>query len=93
MIEHRFDAGRSDSIASIVYVSGELTVNFRNGSAYRYTGIDADVVREFTRAESPGTYFALVIAGRPAQKVGGAKKAAKKKPKQVEPIRAGSMEW
>jgi len=45
------------------HLSGTMTVNFRDGSSYRYLNVPRDVWLEFSKHPSPGKYFRSSIRG------------------------------
>ncbi|WP_157775769.1 KTSC domain-containing protein [Hartmannibacter diazotrophicus] len=50
---------KSKIISSVRYsrISGELTLNFANGKAYRYSRVPHSVVQSLLKSASPGSFF------------------------------------
>lgn len=55
---------KSSNIHAIGWADGTLTVHFKNGTAYSYTGVPADVHAKLMAAESVGKAFGETIKGR-----------------------------
>lgn len=53
----------SSNIKSAAYENGALEIEFRNGSRYRYEGVERKVYDELRQADSAGKYFATNIRG------------------------------
>lgn len=53
----------SSQIAAIAFddVSGVLQIDFQTGSRYWYHGVEKDVVKQLTEAESKGKFFSVRI--------------------------------
>lgn len=54
---------RSSNLASAEYneETKTLTITFKSGSSYTYSGVDQEVYDGLLSAASPGTYFASQI--------------------------------
>ena len=63
---------RSSTIASADYDGArqKLTISFKNGGVYDYSGVDAKTYNDFLEAPSQGTFFANYIRGKyPTEKI------------------------
>ena len=55
---------RSTNIGEVVFDAGTLTVTFKNGDQWQYSGVPAEVYAAFQRAPSAGSFFFRQIRGR-----------------------------
>ena len=46
------------------HLSGTMTVNFREGSSYRYLNVPRETWLEFSKSPSPGSHFRANIRDR-----------------------------
>ncbi|HEY3439462.1 MAG TPA: KTSC domain-containing protein [Paludibaculum sp.] len=53
----------SSSIAVVGWKSGTLTVEFRNGGVYEYSGVPASVYEAFISSGSKGRFFRTMVKG------------------------------
>lgn len=71
LVEGKFNAEGSSTIKQVMLsgttmsddgmVSGELTVEFNNGSKYKYSNVSEQIFMDFSHADSKGKYFAQNI--------------------------------
>lgn len=54
----------SSNISDIDYAGGTLTVTFKSGHIWEYSGVPVEVWDEFRKAESVGSYFHKNIKGQ-----------------------------
>lgn len=54
----------SSNIDEVDFKDGTLTVKFRNGSAYDYSGVTPEQHQAFVNAESVGSHFQNHIRGK-----------------------------
>lgn len=55
---------QSSNIEAVGWTDGKLTVHFKNGTAYHYDGVPADVHAKLMTAESVGKHFNEFIKGK-----------------------------
>jgi hypothetical protein len=57
---------RSSNLASAEYdeATRELTITFKSGASYAYSGVDRTTYDDLLTASSPGRYFAEYIKGK-----------------------------
>ena len=61
---------RSTNIAEVVYDAGTLTVTFKDGGQWSYSGVPQEVYAAFQRSPSAGSFFFRNIRSRyPGQEV------------------------
>lgn len=55
---------KSSNIHAIGWADGKLTVQFKNGTSYSYSGVPADTHKKLMDAESVGKHFNEHIKGK-----------------------------
>lgn len=54
----------SSSLSAIGYENGTLVVTFRDGRAYRYSGVPQSTADGLLKAASKGRYYQAFVRGR-----------------------------
>lgn len=54
----------SSNLKGVAYQGDVLTVQFLNGTIWRYSGVPANVFDEMMKSESKGSYFSRVIRSK-----------------------------